>query len=91
MERIRLGQAFLIICCIFYLIWWGVAFHPSHGDSHARGIDGILLLITAMAAIMSLFFYLRYYNVKPMTGYLFGMVPLVTEAVTMGIFELLTR
>ena len=179
MVQIKLGQALLIICCVFYLIWWGVAFRPSHGDSHTHGIDGILLLataivglsglavnmmgivktppekgfisgliiiatgivtylillygtrvflhrqvtselflivgwsmlevasinrafawetvtidkavifiiITAIAAVLSLFFYLQYYRVKPMTGYLFGMVPLITEAVTMGIFE----
>ncbi|WP_155834217.1 hypothetical protein [Butyrivibrio sp. VCD2006] len=41
--------------------------------------------------ILSLFFYLQYYRVKPMTGYLFGMVPLMTEAITMGIFEFLTK
>ena len=179
MEQIKLGQGILIVCCIFYLIWWAVAFRPTHGDSHTRGIDGILLLvtaivglsglavnmmgiieippekgftsgliiivagivtyvillfgtrvllhrlvtselflivgwsmlevasinracawgavtidkavifiiITAIAAVLSLFFYLQYYRVKPMTGYMFGMVPLITEAVTMGIFE----
>ena len=183
MAQIKLGQALLIVCCIFYLVWWGVAFHPDHGNSHTSGIDGILLLITAgfglaglyinmmgiiktppgkgftsgiiiiaagiatylillygtgiflhrqvtselflivgwsmlevasinrafawesitidkaailliitaIAAILSLFFYLQYYRVKPMTGYLFGMVPLITEAITMGIFEFLTK
>ncbi len=183
MAQIKLGQALLIVCCIFYLIWWGVAFHPSHGDNHTHGIDGILLLVTAIvglsglavnmmgivktppekgftsgliiivagiviyaillygtrvllhrqvtselflivgwsmlemasinrafawgavtidkvaiflivtsiSAILSLFFYLQYYRVKPMTGYLFGMVPLITEAITMGIFELLAK
>ena len=48
MGQIKLGQCILIVCCIFYLL---------------------------------------YYRVKPMTGYLFGMVPLITEAITMGIFE----
>lgn len=181
MEQIRLGQGLLIICCVFYLIWWGVAFHPSHGDSHTSGIDGILLLITALfglagltvtmlgiiktppkeglvseiviiitgvvtymvllygsrillhrqvtselfliigwamlevasinrsfawemvtvnqvalflvivaaAAILSLYFYLQYYRVKPMVGYIYGMIPLITEAISMGIFEYL--
>lgn len=183
MNLIRLGQGLLIICCVFYLIWWGVAFHPDHGDSHTSGIDGILLLITAalglsglffnmlgitripsesglvsgfviiiagivtyivllfgsrivlhrqvtselfliigwsmlevasinrafawervsvdkvivflvivaVAAVLSLYFYLQYYKVKPMTGYFFGMVPLITEAISMGVFEFLTR
>ena len=183
MDQIRLGQGLLIICCVFYLIWWGVAFHPNHGDSHTSGLDGMLLLITAafgltglvfnmlgiiktpperglvsglviivagvvtyvvllygsriilhrqvtselfliigwsmlevasinralawervsvdkvivflvigaVAVILSLYFYLQYYKVKPMTGYFFGMVPLITEAISMGIFEFLTR
>jgi len=123
MDQIRLGQGLLIICCVLYLIWWGVAFHPNHGDSHTLGIDGILLLITAafgltglvlnmlgiiktpperglvsglviivaVAAVLSLYFYLQYYKVKPMTGYFFGMVPLITEALSMGVFEFLTR
>lgn len=47
MTQIRLGQILLILCCIFYLIWWSLAFHPSHGNSHASGIDGWLLLVTA--------------------------------------------
>ncbi len=183
MEQIRLGQGLLIVCCVFYLIWWGVAFHPSHGDSHASGMDGILLLVTALfglaglavnmlgiikpppkeglisgiviiisgvliyvvllfgsgkilhrqvtselfliigwsmlevasinrsfawekvtvnqvvvflvlvavAAILSLYFYLQYYRVKPMVGYIYGMIPLITEAISMVIFEFLTR
>ena len=183
MAQIRLGQVLLIVCCIFYLIWWSVAFHPSHGNSHASGIDGILLMITAafglaglavnligirdnvsgngfisgiiiigagiaayvvimfltstflhrqvttelmliigwamleiasvntacalehiswnkvvlflfivaVAAISSLVFYLLYYRVEPMLGYYLGMVPLVTEALGMGVFLLLSK
>ncbi len=183
MNQIRLGQALLTICCVFYLIWWSVAFHPNHGDNHTSGLDGILLLITmafglagltfnmlgilktppesglvsgivilvagvvtyvallyasrillhrqvttelflivgwamlevasinrafawdrvttekavafliivAVAAVLSLYFYLQYYKVKPMTGYIYGMVPLVTEAICMGIFEIFTK
>ena len=51
----------------------------------------IFLTIILIAAISSLFFYLQYYRVKPMTGYIFGMVPLITEAITMGIFVFLVR
>lgn len=183
MTQIRLGQALLVVCCIFYLIWWGIAFHPSHGNSHASGLDGVLLMITAgfglvglavnligirdasaghgfisgymiigcgvigylilmfgssiflhrqvttelmliigwtmlevastntafsfgrlsfeqvrlflvivaVAAISSMIFYLAYYRVEPMLGYYFGMVPLVTEGVSMGIFLLLVK
>ncbi len=54
-----------------------------------RGI--VFLIIVAVAAVLSLYFYLQYYKVKPMTGYFFGMVPLITEAISMGVFEFLTR
>ena len=183
MTQIRIGQTLLIVCCIFYLIWWGVAFHPSHGNSHASGVDGVLLLVTAgfglaglavnligirdnaigkglvsgyviiacgvltyfllmfgssmilhrqvttelmliigwamletasantvfslermtfgqvrvflaiitLAAISSLFFYLQYYRVEPMIGYYYGMVPLVTEGLSMAAFLYLTK
>ena len=51
----------------------------------------VFLVIVAVAAVLSLYFYLQYYKVKPMTGYFFGMVPLITEAISMGVFEYLTR
>ena len=35
---------------------------------------------------MSLIFYLAYYNVEPMKGFIFGMIPLITEALSMLIF-----
>ena len=51
----------------------------------------IFLIIVLVAALLSLYFYLQYYKVKPMLGYVYGMIPLVTEAVSIGIFEFLTR
>ena len=53
------------------------------------GVAAVVLV--AVAAVLSLYFYLQYYKVKPMTGYFFGMVPLITEAISMGVFEYLTR
>ena len=183
LTQIRVGQALLITCCIFYLIWWGVAFHPDQGEQHMNGIKGILfaitalfglsgvavnligirdsgaeggftsggkiliagiilylvllfgtrllfhrqvttelflivgwtmleiasantafalgsipmervvlfLIIVALAAVSSFVFYMLYYSVEPMRGYYYGMIPLITEALSMGIFELLVR
>ena len=51
----------------------------------------VFLVIVAVAAILSLYFYLQYYRVKPMVGYIYGMIPLITEAISMGIFEVLAR
>jgi len=56
-----------------------------------RGLVSGLVIIVAVAAVLSLYFYLQYYKVKPMAGYFFGMVPLITEAISMGVFEFLTR
>ncbi len=178
MMQIRIGQVLLIICCVFYLVWWCVAFHPAHGDNHTSGVDGILLIVTALfglggvainligirdsgadtgfisggmiaviaiivyvvllfgtriffhrqvttelllivgwaalmvssintvyaleqitmdkvivmlaiigvAAALSFVFYMLYYNVPPMRGYVYGMIPLITEAVSMAAF-----
>ena len=183
MTQIRTGQILLIICCIFYLMWWGLMFYPARGDNHSSGLGTVLLLITAafgmagiamdvtammqsdaergfipgiviliagitvyillmfgtkiflhrivttelmlimgwtmlevavantacgygvfsgsavvlfliivgIAAVSSLVLYLMYYNVKPATGYIFGMIPLITEAITMGVFIIMTR
>lgn len=48
---IRLGQILLIVCCIFYLIWWSVSFRPDEMVSRTGGWRGILLLITAACGI----------------------------------------
>ncbi len=39
------GNILLVICCIFYLAWWIIAFHPSHG---IRGFKTGWLLIPAL-------------------------------------------
>ena len=57
-----------------------------------NGADVVLfLIIVTIAALSSLVLYLMYYNVKPATGYIFGMIPLITEAITMGVFIIMTR
>jgi len=32
---------------------------------------------------------LQYYRVKPMVGYIYGMIPLIMVAASMGVFEYL--
>ena len=83
MEQIRLGQGLLIVCCVFYLIWWGVAFHPSHGNSHTSGIDGILLLVTALFGLTGLAVnMLGIIKIPPKEGLISGMVIIIAGAVT---------
>ena len=60
-----------------------------------ESLNGSLLLlflaVIGIASLISLILYLMYYNVKPSTGYVLGMIPLITEGLTMGLFLILAR
>ncbi len=178
MKSLVLGHVLLIICCLFYLVWWCYSFRPGFEGSRIAGLSGVFLLITALAglsgagltvmgiqqpdlrpelipsgyiviggivlyvllfagssavmhrqvttellliigwlvleylsfqsaycaeqmnfndlrflliivsaaAILSLFFYLQYYRVGARIGFVFGMIPLITEALCMIAF-----
>ena len=181
MKSLAIGHVLLIICCLFYLIWWCVAFRPGYQGPRVSGTAGILLMITAaaglagvifsvhgirqpgsrtallpsgsiligglilyvillittslflhrqvttelfliigwmvlellsfqsayrfrqiergtvfllimiavIAAVLSLIFYLQYYQVSEMRGYIYGMIPLILFAVCMAVFLIL--
>ena len=65
MRRIITGQILLIICCIFYMIWWYRCYRPGEAVNRISGANGILLLSTAAFGIAGV--------VLSLTG-----VPLVT-------------
>lgn len=48
------GQVFLIICCIFYLIWWYRGYNPASPADKVGGINGILLSITAITGMLGI-------------------------------------
>ena len=48
---LRLGQIMLIVCCVFYLIWWSVSYRPDEIVNRIGGWRGILLSITAICGI----------------------------------------
>lgn len=56
MRRVLIGQVLLILCCIFYLIWWYRGYRPGFAVNRVGGINGILLLITAAFGVFGLFF-----------------------------------
>ena len=56
MRQIIIGQVLLIICCIFYLIWWYLGFRPNTTVNRMGGINGILLLLTAILGISGITF-----------------------------------
>ncbi len=43
-KQILTGNLMLIICCIFYIAWWLIAFHPTHA---IKGMKSGWLLIPA--------------------------------------------
>ncbi|MBB5183745.1 hypothetical protein [Catenisphaera adipataccumulans] len=51
-HQIVFGQILLIVCCIFYLIWWSVSYRPGETVSRIGGARGILLLITAASGVI---------------------------------------
>lgn len=46
MRRVITGQFLLIICCVFYLIWWYRGYRPGASAGPIGGINGVLLFIT---------------------------------------------
>ena len=56
MRGILTGQIFLIICFIFYMIWWYRGYRPGTSVKRARGANGLLLLLTAGFGIAGIAF-----------------------------------
>lgn len=50
------GHLSLIGCCLFYLIWWWMAFRPGSvpGAARVTGLAGVLLGITAACGVVGL-------------------------------------
>ena len=51
MRRIIIGQVLLIICCIFYLVWWVRGYRPGTSVNRAGGINAALLCAAALFGI----------------------------------------
>ena len=54
MKRILIGQILLIICCIFYLVWWYRGYRPGVVVSRTGGVNGVLLFVTAAFGVAGL-------------------------------------
>lgn len=52
--RVLTGQLLLIGCCVLYLIWWSVSYRPGISVDRVGGLNGILLLATAVCGITGL-------------------------------------
>lgn len=56
MQKILTGQLMLILCCIFYLIWWYRGYRPNIMVSRVGGINAVLLLITMILGVAGIIF-----------------------------------
>ena len=54
MNRLLSGQCLLILCCAFYLIWWYRGFRPGTTVDRVGGVNGALLLVTAILGLAGL-------------------------------------
>ena len=54
MKRILIGQILLIICCLFYLVWWYRGYRPGVVVSRTGGVNGVLLFATAAFGVAGL-------------------------------------
>ena len=56
MNRLLTGQCALILCCVFYLIWWYRGFRPGLTVNRIGGINGVLLAVTAALGLTGIKF-----------------------------------
>ena len=54
MRKILAGQILLILCCVFYLIWWYRGYRPGTPANRLEGANGVLFWITAALGIAGL-------------------------------------
>jgi hypothetical protein len=50
-QKLLTGQILLVVCCVFYLIWWSISYRPGVTVSRVSGLNGALLLITALCGV----------------------------------------
>lgn len=55
-NKILLGQCLLVVCCVFYLIWWSMSYRPGVQVNKAGGVNGMLLLVTAVSGVVGILF-----------------------------------
>ena len=51
MRTVLIGQILVILGCIVYLVWWYRGFRPGTSVNRVGGINGALLLVTAVLAL----------------------------------------
>lgn len=52
--RVITGQILLVVCYVFYLIWWSISYRPGVSVNREGGANGLLLLITEGVSMATL-------------------------------------
>ena len=60
MNRTITGQILLILCCVVYLVWWYRGFRPGVTVNRVSGVNGVLLLVTAVLGLAGVAFSLMH-------------------------------
>lgn len=50
-NQVIAGQIILIICCVFYLIWWSISYRPGTEVNKVAGVRGVLLAAAALCGL----------------------------------------
>lgn len=91
--KIIIGQILLVICCIFYLIWWSISYRPGVEVKRAGGLNGIMLLITAFCGLAGIAVSIYGVNAVQKTGHLkiTGIVIVAGGIIAYVLLLLITR
>ena len=91
--KIIFGQILLVICCIFYLIWWSISYRPGVEVKRAGGLNGIMLLITAFCGLAGIAVSIYGVNAVQKTGHLkiTGIVIVAGGIIAYVLLLLITR
>ena len=55
MKTLLVGHILLVICCIFYLLWWKYGFYPGAEVNRLTGKAGLLFYFTALFGAIGLY------------------------------------
>jgi len=89
LHRVVTTELFLIVGWVMLEI---ASINIAYALEHVSAFMVIMFLFLVFAAaIISLYFYLMYFKVTPVKGYIYGAIPLITEAICMGIYIFISR
>ena len=76
---------------LLLIIGWLMLEALSYQSAYCHEVIGrfvmlVMMLVAVTASILSLYFYMQYYQVEERRGYVYGMIPLIMDGVCMIVF-----